>query len=155
MVWILWWFIVCQNLWYMGGKHDNKEWGLNWEHPFLGFWDIIEGATLRRLKSRSLECICLEQTINWCHTHLSSHPCCIHAYFSHSSSQTPLVDMVRPCWFPIGGPTYTKYLICVAHTTYYSSSSHIDCLAITGWQLERVSKDTWCNYMTSHEDTSN
>ena len=23
-----------QNPWYMGGKRDNEEWHLNWEHPF-------------------------------------------------------------------------------------------------------------------------
>ena len=24
----------CQNPWYMGRKHGNKEWDFNWEHPF-------------------------------------------------------------------------------------------------------------------------
>ena len=26
----------CQNPWYMGEICDNKEWDLNWEHPFVG-----------------------------------------------------------------------------------------------------------------------
>ena len=25
---------LCQTLWYMGGKCDNKDWDLNCEHPF-------------------------------------------------------------------------------------------------------------------------
>ena len=26
--------LQCQNTWYMGGKRDNEEWDLSWEHPF-------------------------------------------------------------------------------------------------------------------------
>ena len=48
------WFVFfggalwCRNLWYIGGRCDNKEGGLNWEHMFprvLGYKrrsDIIE-----------------------------------------------------------------------------------------------------------------
>lgn len=43
---------------------------------------------------------------------------------------------------------HTKYLTRPPH---YSSSIHISCLAITGWQLESVSHDIW-SYMTSHEE---
>jgi hypothetical protein len=35
--------------------------------------------------------------------------------------------------------------------SHYPSSAHITCLAIIGWQLERVSHDIWC-YMTSHKE---
>jgi hypothetical protein len=38
----------------------------------------------------------------------------------------------------------------LAHLKYYTTIDYtFDSVAITEWQLERVSHDTWC-YMTSH-----
>ena len=47
--WLLWWFALIQKKpWYKGEKCDNKEWVLNYEHPFpwvSRYWrvsDIME-----------------------------------------------------------------------------------------------------------------
>ena len=37
------------NPWYKGGKFNKEEGDSNWKHLFRKFWDIREGATLRRL----------------------------------------------------------------------------------------------------------
>ena len=47
VVWILWWFTLMLEPVILGGKHDNKEWDLNWEHCSLGFGDISEGVTYK------------------------------------------------------------------------------------------------------------
>ena len=48
-------------------------------------------------------------------------------------------------WYSV---TLNIWIQCGPH---YPSLTHINCLAVTGRQLENVSYDTWC-YMPSHED---
>ena len=39
--------LQCQNLWYMWGKHDNKEEDLNWEQPFPRVFGCKKGSDIK------------------------------------------------------------------------------------------------------------
>ena len=45
-----------RNSWYKGEKCDNKEWNLNYKHPFPRVRDIVEWVILWRLTLRRLGC---------------------------------------------------------------------------------------------------
>ena len=46
----------CQNLRYMGGKRDNKEWGLNWEHLFPSVSGYKRRSDIKDIDIMELEC---------------------------------------------------------------------------------------------------
>lgn len=58
VVWNFWWFILMSDPWYMGGKCDNEEWYLSWEHLFprgLGYKrrTDIKGVDIMEFKSNT------------------------------------------------------------------------------------------------------
>ena len=55
-------FFDVKNLWYMGGKHGNKEW--DFIH-FLGFWNTKKASTLTWSILWSFKCIPLRKS-QWC-----------------------------------------------------------------------------------------
>ena len=48
-------YFIIKNLWYMRRKCDNKDRYLNWAHPFLGGFGILERATSPRLGCMKIE----------------------------------------------------------------------------------------------------
>ena len=41
--------VICQNSLCMGGKRDNKEWVLNWEHMFPGFLGYKRRSDIKKV----------------------------------------------------------------------------------------------------------